>query len=72
MSKDSKPTVFWETFSQLAIARGLSPAAAARAAGFSNAASTVWHHGAIPNPDSLRKLATFFGVSPDTATDNQS
>ena len=66
MSKDSKPTVFWETFSQLAIARGLSPAAAARAAGFSNAASTVWHHGAIPNPDSLRKLATFFGVSPQS------
>ena len=57
--------MFYDLFLDLCRQRGLSPAAAAREMGLSNATTTHWAHGSIPSSTSLSKIANYFGVSTD-------
>lgn len=57
--------MFYDLFLDLCHQRGLSPAAAAREMGLSNATTTHWAHGSIPSSTSLSKIANYFGVSTD-------
>lgn len=57
--------MFYDLFLDLCRQRGLSPAAAAREMGLSNATTTHWAHGSLPSSTSLSKIANYFGVSTD-------
>ena len=55
--------MFYDRFLELCRQKGVSPAAAAREMGFSNATTTQWSHGSIPSKASLSKISTYFDVS---------
>lgn len=55
--------MFYDRFLELCRQKGISPAAAAREMGFSNATTTQWSHGSIPSKASLSKISTYFDVS---------
>ena len=57
--------MFYDRFLELCRQKGVSPAAAAREMGFSNATTTQWSHGSIPSKASLSKISTYFDVSTD-------
>ena len=56
---------FYERFLDLCSEKELSPAAAAREIGLSNATATHWAHGTVPTSTTARKVANFFDVSVD-------
>lgn len=60
----SSSEIFLKNFCQLAKARGLSPTAAASAAGVSVYTVTSWYRGSLPQKATCDKLAAFFGVAP--------
>lgn len=55
--------MFYERFLELCNKKGLSPAAAAREIGLSNATTTHWSQGTNPTQASTLKVAKYFGVS---------
>lgn len=55
--------MFYDRFLELCRQKGVSPAAAAREMGFSNATTTQWSHGSVPSKASLSKISTYFDVS---------
>lgn len=55
--------MFYDRFLELCRQKSVSPAAAAREMGFSNATTTQWSHGSIPSKASLSKISTYFDVS---------
>lgn len=55
--------MFYDRFLELCRKKNVSPAAAAREMGFSNATTTQWSHGSIPSKASLSKISTYFDVS---------
>jgi transcriptional regulator with XRE-family HTH domain len=58
--------VFYDVFSALCNARGVSPKRAALEIGLSNSIAAKWKRtGAIPNGDTLNRIADYFGVSVD-------
>lgn len=57
--------MFYDTFSELCRAKGLSPAAVTREIGLNNSSSTAWKRGSVPKGETLQKLADYFGVSVD-------
>ena len=57
--------MFFYILKALCKQRGVSVSAATMACGLSNSTSTKWRKGAIPESDTLAKLAAYFGVSMD-------
>ena len=55
---------FYEKYVALCNARGMSPSAAAEAAGTTRAAVSRWKKGSIPNDTTILVLADYFGVKP--------
>lgn len=62
---------FYERFEMLCIKNGISPSAAAKAVGLSNAAASGWADGSAPRKTTIRKLAEFFGVPVSYFEDGQ-
>ena len=54
--------MFFEKYVNLCNGKGLSPSAAAKEIGFSNAAASGWKKGAPPRGANLQKIANFFDV----------
>lgn len=67
--------MFYDRFLDLCRQKGVSPAAAAREMGFSNATTTQWSHGSLPSKASISKISSYFNVSAEylkTGYDNES
>ena len=56
-------TVFWIRLKDLCEKHKTSPTAVAREIGLSNATSTQWKKGSVPNGSTLSKIAARFGVT---------
>lgn len=69
---------FYKTYRTLCGSKGISPTKAALEMGFSNAAYSYWAKGSTPRPETIKKVADYFGVDvsiftePDTADDTPS
>lgn len=57
--------VFWERFYDLCIQRNTKPNVVCKELNLSNATSTHWKNGKIPNGETLQNLADYFGVTTD-------
>lgn len=57
--------MFWHKFEVLCRQIGKAPGTVAAELGFSNAATTAWKKGATPKNSTLKKIADYFGVSPE-------
>lgn len=57
--------MFWEVFVKLCNIKGLKPNNACKDLNLSNATATHWKNGAIPNADTLCKIADYFDCSVD-------
>ena len=57
--------MFWNTFTQLCELKKISPAFVCSTLELSNATSTRWKKGSIPNGATLQKIADYFGVTVD-------
>lgn len=57
--------MFWNVFYQLCEEKNTKPNAVAKVIGVSSATCTKWKNGAIPNGETLLKLADHLGVSVD-------
>ncbi len=57
--------MFWSVFVGLCAKRGVSPNAVAKELALSSGSVTSWKGGAIPRPTTIKKIADYFGVSPD-------
>lgn len=60
--------MFKKNFEILCVEKGVSPTAACKAIGLSNAAYSKWSDGSEPRPATLIKLANYFGVSIEALT----
>lgn len=63
--------MFWEIFYDLCLKSGKKPNPIAKELGYSSATVTKWKHGTIPNGDTLREIANYFGVSVDYLLGNE-
>lgn len=57
--------MFWSVFVDLCAKRGVSPNAVAKELNLSSGSVTSWKVGAIPRPTTIKRIADYFGVSPD-------
>lgn len=57
--------MFWSVFVGLCAKRGVSPNAVAKELALSSGSVTSWKGGAIPRPTTIKKIADYFGVSPN-------
>ena len=57
--------MFWETFYKVCSSKNTSPNAVAKVIGVSSATCTHWKNGAVPNGETLVKLADYLEVSVD-------
>ena len=57
--------MFWSVFVGLCAKRGVSPNAVAKELALSSGSVTSWKGGAIPRPTTIKKIADYFGVTPD-------
>lgn len=57
--------MFWSVFVDLCAKRGVSPNAVAKELNLSSGSVTSWKGGAIPRPTTIKRIADYFGVSPD-------
>ena len=57
--------MFYERFAELCAENQKSQAFVVQSIGLNRAAIAKWKKGSIPNGDTVRKLAEFFGVSTD-------
>lgn len=57
--------MFYENFSNLCHAKGVSANAVAKALSLSSATVTKWKKGSVPNNKTLKLLADYFGVTPE-------
>lgn len=58
-------SVFWNNFISLCNERGEKPAPLCKKLGFSSGSPTAWKRGAMPNEQSIQKIADYFGVTPN-------
>lgn len=58
--------MFWSVFVGLCAKREVSPNAVAKALGLSSGSVTLWENGAVPRSTTIRKIADYFGVSPES------
>ena len=54
--------MFYERYLELCRQRGLSPTGAGRRIGISSRTSANWAFGAEPRPDTVKRIADYFGV----------
>ena len=57
--------MFWENFVSLCTKIGKSPNRVCAELGLSTAVATYWKNGAIPRDTTLKKIADYFGVTPE-------
>lgn len=57
--------MFWDNFLKICETHNTKPNTVAKLIGISNATCTKWKNGAIPNGETLLKLADYLGVSVD-------
>ncbi len=57
--------MFWDNFLSLCTAQNIKPNTVCKELGFSNAASTHWKNGTLPNTEALLKISQYFDVSVD-------
>lgn len=57
--------MFWEQFEKLCQSKGMKPNPVGKEIGISSGIITKWKSGAIPNGESLIKLASYFDCSVD-------
>ena len=57
--------MFWSAFVDLCAKRGVSPNAVAKELTLSSGSVTSWKGGAIPRPTTIKRIADYFGVSPE-------
>ena len=62
--------MFYDNFIKACNLKGKTPSAALSEAGIDKSASTRWKSGKKPTDATLRKLADYFGVSPEDLTGN--
>ena len=60
--------MFYDNFIKACNLKGKTPSAALSEAGIDKSASTRWKNGSPPNDATLRKLADYFGISPEDLT----
>ena len=60
--------MFYDNFIKACNLKGKTPSAALLEAGIDKSASTRWKNGKRPTDATLRKLADYFGVSPEELT----
>ena len=58
--------MFWSVFVGLCAKREVSPNAVAKALGLSSGSVTLWKNGAVPRSTTIKKIADYFGVSPES------
>ena len=64
--------MFYDNFIKACNLKGKTPSAALSEAGIDKSASTRWKNGKKPTDATLRKLADYFGVSPEDLTGSAS
>lgn len=57
--------MFWNTFVNLCMEKEKSPTAVGVELGFSRATVSNWKSGGIPRETAIRKIADYFGVTPE-------
>ena len=57
--------MFWNNFIDLCLKNNTKPNPVAKELGISSGAVSKWKSGTMPNSITLRKIADYFGVSPD-------
>lgn len=57
--------MFWEQYVRLCANAGSSPNAVAKAVGIPSGSVTAWKQGTTPRATTVKKIADFFGVSPN-------
>lgn len=60
--------MFYDNFINMCAVRGISPSVAAEEIGFDRSAVTGWKKGAKPKDTTIRKIANYFGISPEDLT----
>ena len=60
--------MFWNNYYNLCQQRGSSPNAVAKILNISSGAVSEWKKGRVPQMATLKKVADYFGVSPETLT----
>ena len=58
-------SVFWNNFIGLCNERGEKPSIVCRKIAIAPSAPTAWKRGAMPNEQSIQKIADYFGVTPN-------
>lgn len=58
--------MFWKNFEKLCTFKGISPNGVCKELGLSNAAATHWKQGAKPNNSTLKRIADYFSVTPES------
>ena len=58
--------MFWKNFEKLCVLKGISANGVCKDLGFSNATATHWKQGAKPNNSTLKRIADYFGVTPES------
>lgn len=60
--------MFWEKFVSVCNEKGVSPTAVVTALHISVGSITKWKNGTTPNDTTIRKIADYFGISPNFFT----
>lgn len=56
--------MFWTQFKNLCTERGMSPNAVAAELGIPSGSITAWNKGACPRQTTIKRIADYFGVTP--------
>lgn len=57
--------MFWKNLCMLCNKRNTTPNTVCRELGLSSATATHWRQGAIPRDTTLKKIADYFGITPE-------
>lgn len=57
--------MFWKNLCDLCIIRGITPNTVCSSLGLSTATATHWKQGSIPRDTTLKKIADYFGITPE-------
>lgn len=57
--------MFKQNFINICIERGVAPTAVLKQIGLSNATFTCWTEDSVPRQTTLKKLADYFGITPE-------
>ena len=57
--------MFWKNFIHYCNSKNVKPNQVTRSIGMSNAAATDWKNGSVPRDTTLKKIADYFGITPE-------